>query len=290
MIVLSELGTRLKEARIAKELNLEDLQAITKIQTRYLQGIEEGNYAIMPGAFYVRAFIKQYAAAVDLDGEQLLHQHKIDMPVTEANVFTKPSDTYSPRNRSITRTATGDAYGEVIPKVLVALFIVLILAVAWYFYSATTNNGLLGEDAVEKETGVPYEQLAPSIEKEVEKPVETETVEEPEKEQPKAVLTVKETQGETTTYSFQGENPQLEITADGPSWIAATDENQQELTSKARVLQAGETEKIDVSQVEFVRVRIGDYTNINLNLNGKPVKYTQQTKPQNIVIQFEVSE
>lgn len=290
MIVLSELGTRLKEARIAKELSLEDLQAITKIQKRYLQGIEEGNYTMMPGAFYVRAFIKQYAAAVDLDGEQLLQHHEIDMPVTETNVFTKPSDTYSTRNRSITRTATGDAYGEVIPKVLVALFIVLILAVAWYFYSATTNNGLLGEDAVEKETGVPYEQPAPSIEKEVEKPVETETVEEPEEEQPKSVLTIKETQGETTTYLFQGENPQLEITADGPSWIAATDENQQELTSKARVLQAGETEKIDVSQVEFVRVRIGDYSNINLSLNGKPVEYTHQTKPQNIVIQFEVSE
>ena len=40
---MSELGTRLKEARIAKGYSLEDLQDLTKIQKRYLAGIEDGN-------------------------------------------------------------------------------------------------------------------------------------------------------------------------------------------------------------------------------------------------------
>jgi cytoskeletal protein RodZ len=57
---VTELGNRLKEARLAKGLSLEDLQSITKIQKRYLIGIEEGNYSSMPGNFYVRAFVKQY--------------------------------------------------------------------------------------------------------------------------------------------------------------------------------------------------------------------------------------
>ncbi|MFL6517543.1 MAG: helix-turn-helix domain-containing protein, partial [Bacillus sp. (in: firmicutes)] len=56
---MTELGNRLKEARLAKGLSLDDLQSMTKIQKRYLIGIEEGNYASMPGNFYVRAFIKQ---------------------------------------------------------------------------------------------------------------------------------------------------------------------------------------------------------------------------------------
>ena len=64
---MTELGARLKEARLAKGYSLEDLQEITKIQKRYLIGIEEGNYSIMPGSFYVRAFIKQYAEAVGLE-------------------------------------------------------------------------------------------------------------------------------------------------------------------------------------------------------------------------------
>ena len=81
MLLLTELGARLKEARLAKGYSLEDLQEITKIQKRYLVGIEEGNYSIMPGSFYVRAFIKQYAEAVGLDPEELLNQFKKDVPV-----------------------------------------------------------------------------------------------------------------------------------------------------------------------------------------------------------------
>ena len=43
---MTELGTRLKEARLQKGYSLEDLQEITKIQKRYLVGIEEGNWGI----------------------------------------------------------------------------------------------------------------------------------------------------------------------------------------------------------------------------------------------------
>lgn len=51
MLLVAELGTRLKEARLSKGYSLDDLQEITKIQKRYLVGIEEGNYSIMPGSF-----------------------------------------------------------------------------------------------------------------------------------------------------------------------------------------------------------------------------------------------
>ena len=288
---MSELGTRLKEARIAKGYSLEDLQDVTKIQKRYLAGIEDGNHSMMPGAFYVRAFIRQYAAAVGLNGEELLEQHKLEMPADKPAAQPQMPNALSSRSRSVTRTAPNEAYAEFIPKVLVALFIVLILAVAWYFYSASTNSDSTSEP-VEEGTGVPYETPAPAVPEETEEPVE-EPVEEPAAgpEEPEAVLSVEGTQGETTTYAWQGPaERQLEITASGPSWIAATDENQQELTSEARVMQAEETETIDLSEVEVVRLRIGDYSNITLTLNGEPIEYTQQIQPQNIVIQFTTAE
>ena len=75
----------LKEARIAKDLSLDDLQEITKIQKRYLIGIEEGNYSLMPGNFYVRAFIKQYAEAVGLDPEELFEEFNNEIPSTHAD-------------------------------------------------------------------------------------------------------------------------------------------------------------------------------------------------------------
>ena len=73
---MTGLGDRLREARTAKGFTLDDLQSITKIQKRYLSGIENEDYSMMPGSFYVRAFIKQYAEAVGLDPDEMLSLYK----------------------------------------------------------------------------------------------------------------------------------------------------------------------------------------------------------------------
>nr|WP_272947680.1 RodZ domain-containing protein [Planococcus donghaensis] len=285
MIGLNELGTRLKQARIAKGFSLEDLQDLTKIQKRYLAGIEDGNHTMMPGAFYVRAFIKQYAAAVGLNGEELLEQFKTEMPAGETAEKKQMPETFTSRSRSVARTAPSETYADIIPKVLVALFIVLILAVSWYFYSASTNRDSANRPAEEEGVSVPYEEPVPATPDETEEAAVEEPVEKPA--EPTSVLSLKETKGETTTYTWQGTaNPQLEIVADGPSWIAATDQNQKELTSKARVMQAGEKETLDLAKVDRLHVRIGEYANITLIMNGENIEYTQPLQTQNIVIQL----
>ena len=55
---------------------------MTKIQKRYLIGIEEGNYSSMPGNFYVRAFIKQYAEAFRLNPDEIFETYKDEIPAT----------------------------------------------------------------------------------------------------------------------------------------------------------------------------------------------------------------
>lgn len=76
---MSELGTKLRDARVEKGYTLNTLQQMTKIQKKYLQAIELGNYDEMPGSFYVRAFIKQYADMVGLDGEKLLEEYEDEL-------------------------------------------------------------------------------------------------------------------------------------------------------------------------------------------------------------------
>lgn len=51
MLVVTELGQKLKEARETKGLSVDQLHEITKIQKRHLVAIEEGNYDVLPGAF-----------------------------------------------------------------------------------------------------------------------------------------------------------------------------------------------------------------------------------------------
>ena len=68
----TKIGQTLRQARLNKNLSLDELQQITKIQRRYLEDIEAGDLESLPGTFYVRAFVRQYAQAVGEDGERLV--------------------------------------------------------------------------------------------------------------------------------------------------------------------------------------------------------------------------
>lgn len=80
---MSELGNKLRDARVDKGYTLNTLQQLTKIQKKYLTAIEEGQFAEMPGNFYTRAFIKQYAETVGLDGDALLLEYEEELAAAE---------------------------------------------------------------------------------------------------------------------------------------------------------------------------------------------------------------
>lgn len=286
---MSELGTRLKEARIAKGYSLEDLQDVTKIQKRYLAGIEEGNHSMMPGPFYVRAFIKQYAEAVGLNSDELLEQHKSEVPVSVKEEVRPTLTPPTPSRRKTLAKSSSSGLGEIMPKVIVALFIVVILAVVIFFYNNLATNDPLEE--VTDEAGVPYEETDDGNDAEApgeETPAEEEPAEEPEEPaEPESSISAVGSEGETTTFAWQGPaTRELKIEASGPSWVSATDSNQRELMQPARTMQASDSETIDVTGVSQVRVRLGASANVKLTVNGEPIEYTQDLITQNIVIQF----
>ena len=69
------VGERLRAAREAKGLSLEDIAAQTRIPRRHLESIETSSWDNLPAATYTVGFAKSYASAIGLDrgeiGEQL---------------------------------------------------------------------------------------------------------------------------------------------------------------------------------------------------------------------------
>lgn len=291
---MSELGTQLKEARIAKGYSLEDLQDVTKIQKRYLVGIEEGNHSMMPGPFYARAFIKQYAEAVGLNAVELLEQHKgeVPSPPKEEVRTSMVPPTPSRRQTFAKSSSRGSNMGEVMPKIIVALFIVVIIGVAWVFYNSLGSNNAV--DDVPEETGVPYEQPEEKTEPK-EEPADEEKAEEPPAEpeqpaEPEVSIEKGATEGETTTYTFSGpEKREMIVKANGASWVAATDQDQKALFP-GTTMQPDDSETVDVSQMSQVRLRLGAAPNMSISINGKPVEISSERITQNIVIQFTEAE
>lgn len=133
-----EIGERLREAREAESISLDSLQETTKIQKRYLTAIEKGNFHILPGKFYARAFIKEYALAVGLNPTELLNEFSEEVPQTE----TKQTEEYSRMDRSkrTDNTSKSPAILSIIPAIIVALLVIGIIFVAVTLYQKSMSD------------------------------------------------------------------------------------------------------------------------------------------------------
>ncbi|SOB93515.1 cytoskeletal protein RodZ [Ureibacillus xyleni] len=284
---MTELGTRLKEARLSKGYSLDDLQDITKIQKRYLVGIEEGNYSIMPGSFYVRAFIKQYAEAVGLDADEILEEFKKELP-NQPTEEVAQSISQSPTRRKLNTRSTNRLL-ETMPKIIVALFIVVIILAIWFLNQQKVSNTPddLEDDVSEVEydkspTPVkPVEDEATTDEEDTEAPVEEDVEEEPVVTQ---TITAGEVSGETTNYTLSGtDTMNIRIEVSGETWVGIRNANGQEQVDD-RVYNAGEVVNHDSTTNAYARIRLGNSKNAKVFVNDEQVQLVQDITTQNIII------
>ncbi|KOS69395.1 hypothetical protein AEA09_13070 [Lysinibacillus contaminans] len=290
---MTELGTRLKEARLSKGYSLDDLQEITKIQKRYLMGIEEGNYSMMPGSFYVRAFIKQYAEAVGLNAEELLETYKGDVPGAQ-NEQVSQSMSQSPSRRKL--KGPSNKMMEAMPKIIAALFIVVIIVAMWVLWQSKSNAGTPKEEEISPE--VQYDENPKPIDSEKEKQEkeqENATNKADDDKPEEEVVEVKqaistgtiEADGETTSYTLTGTDVfNIRIEVSGPTFVGVRDQNQTELLADTRVYNAGEVVTLDATAQTYARIRLGDSTQAKVYINDELLTYAQQKVTQNIVINF----
>ena len=74
---LVEIGAHLKEMRRQHAMSLEEISASTMIPTRLLNAIEEGNMDKLPEPVYTKGFIRRFADALGLNGENLAESFPI---------------------------------------------------------------------------------------------------------------------------------------------------------------------------------------------------------------------
>ena len=70
---MAQFYKELKDLRVSKEISLEDLESKTKINIKYLNAIEQGDFDILPTP-YLRLFIRAYAIEIGGNAERALEQ------------------------------------------------------------------------------------------------------------------------------------------------------------------------------------------------------------------------
>ncbi|RBP06747.1 helix-turn-helix domain-containing protein [Rossellomorea aquimaris] len=295
--MVTELGNRLKEAREAKGYSLDDLQRITKIQKRYLIGIEEGSYDAMPGKFYVRAFIKQYCEAVGLPPEVIFEEHKEEIPTTyEDEIPVSLSRVQSRKSVSESSTRVFDF----VPKLLIALFVIGALIAVWVFW-----QGKVGDKAPEtqpsenqQQVDVDENQTAESEEPEEEtkdkdetesKSSEDENAKEDKEQKPEQSLVAVNTSGYKTTYELKNADEfKLELSAKGDTWVGVYN-TKDELLFEG-LLKEGNKKDFDFSSDKLAYLVIGNASNTNIAVNGNLLEYkisSSDVVRQDIIINYE---
>ncbi len=73
--MLNKLGEELKEARQKNELTLQQLSSKTRIDMKFLDAMESGNFSFLP-ELYVKAFLKEYAKFVGLNESIILKKYE----------------------------------------------------------------------------------------------------------------------------------------------------------------------------------------------------------------------
>ncbi|KPN13396.1 hypothetical protein AKG37_09640 [Bacillus australimaris] len=290
---MTELGKRLVEAREEKGMSLEDLQTVTKIQKRYLLAIEQGNYDIIPGKFYVRAFIKQYAEAVGLNPEQLFEEFRKDVPSTYNDEVSDKLSNIKPQ-RELPKPASKVL--ELLPTILIIAGILVVIAIIYVIVQAVNHDsGQKNNQAAPQKSESKYEVSEDSSLAKDQKKKEKASPADKEKSSKKddsskddgtVSLKATNTEGSTTTYEASGaDEMELTISASQASWLRVRDESGNVL--KMGELKDGESFKTDLSDLSQVDIRLGNASGIEIKVNDETLKYEldpKNTMTQNIVI------
>lgn len=291
-----EIGGRLKETREELGISLDTLQEKTKIQKRYLIAIENGDFHVLPGSFYARAFIKEYAIAVGLEPNELLDQYQDEIPSVE----TETTEPYTRMQRSRKRNEPRNpAVFSFIPTVIVVLLVIGIIFVAWTLYqksadsddpvdseepssdSIIRNPGDTNENDDETEDGdEDTEEDSADKEDSDEESDDTETDETKTEEHTWEVTEAGSGSRPESTLLFTSGTDDVEVTietSEADTWLSVKDEENnvsidQMLTTENSPLE------IDASDTKRLYINIGNAATTTVSINGEEMEFPADPK------------
>ncbi|PWI58239.1 helix-turn-helix domain-containing protein [Sulfoacidibacillus thermotolerans] len=279
---LRELGNYLRQTREARGLTLSDVVEATKIRSRYLLAIEEGDLSIMPGIVYARGFIRSYADYLGLDGAKLTAQylaHRVENGEAQANERTPAIDRYTDaepigsrtigkqtadvkkwstkqRPLFLSRRWTWQASLGALALLFVALTLIIVVTAAVHQPPARKSMTLFSSS--KSHSGVGTKANAGTHHGSTRVPAAN-----------AVVLT--ETQSTPIRATFQvvtGEPLKLSVTAvSGRCWIQVVGDGQMLVTSE--ILTPGQT--VSWTAQHSIQIDAGASRKISMTINGLPV-------------------
>jgi cytoskeleton protein RodZ len=131
---MAEIGATLREARMRAKIDINEVEARTKIRAKYLRAIENEEWDLLPGDVYVKSFLRTYGEFLGLDTRQLLDDFR--------RRYERPADhelrPIAPLGRD--RERDRGPRGPLIPPWLLVGAVLVAVVVVLYFVGNGTKN------------------------------------------------------------------------------------------------------------------------------------------------------
>src|SRR5699024_4710153 len=248
--------------------------------------IEQGNFKILPGTFYARAFIKEYAAAVGLDPNELLEEYKEEIPQAEEESTVQYSHIH--RSRKDNNAQKNTNIFSFIPTVIVVLLVIGIFFVVWLFYQGTASEEITEPEQPQDDQEVTYDDDGDNQENkgsgdesdaasdsESENSGDKSTEGESEKSKPEFVVEEKGTSSppeSTVTLENASDEITATIEASGDSWLDVQNDAGESLFS-GMVSADNSPVEVDLAGADRVWFSVGSAPALDITIDGTALEY-----------------
>tara|TARA_B100000579_G_C22848584_1_gene865932 strand:- start:705 stop:1541 length:837 start_codon:yes stop_codon:yes gene_type:complete len=156
-----------EDNRVSQGISIEDIVKNTKIQERYINAIEKGNFEELPSA-YIRLFIKSYCKATNLNENEILNKYndfiKGNKSINTNNKtpsFIKHKKTMSNSNLLNSNIYKNNNSSYFIKSVNLLSFIIAlsVIIIAWLTLSQITKNANKKSEAMHDKTKITQEYI-----------------------------------------------------------------------------------------------------------------------------------
>jgi cytoskeleton protein RodZ len=123
----------LRNARVARGFSLEEIEEKTRIGVQFLSALEEGRISVLPEP-YVRAFLREYAEAIGMDGTETLKRFaKVTGTAPPPPIPTYGQEVQETAPQSDNRTSSGSLGLRPWTKIAIGSAALLVMLIAVWF-------------------------------------------------------------------------------------------------------------------------------------------------------------
>jgi cytoskeleton protein RodZ len=125
--LMRELGAQLRQERLQRGQDLDDVAQQLRIKSGYLFALEQGDLSGMPGRAYALGFLRSYADHLGFDGEELISRIKSTV------------DNLTDQTRLRVRTPAPESRLPKTPIVMISLAVIAGIYAGWAYLNRTSR-------------------------------------------------------------------------------------------------------------------------------------------------------